>query len=271
MERDANSAVPAKAITRMAYFTVYALCTKGLCGMKPDSCPRLFASLTCDSSRAPSRSRSSNSSRKVRAHHLGAVGRDRELHVVVGEGAEGVAEGVLTLERLREQVRRRAELEHDLRFADLPHQLLVPGGEDPVSDPVGAQGGGALADLADPVLAAFLADVDRHAEPGLARLLDERAQGAVGVRTVGIRAWAGDVDADDSARRVADRLLDDDRVLPLGECPVHHQDQAGAHLRVLEAGAVEPADRGHDDVVEVALAAAVPLPRGGAEVEGRGA
>jgi hypothetical protein len=74
-----------------------------------------------------------------------------------------------------------------------------------VSDPVGAQGGDDLADLGDPVLAAFLADVDRHAEPGLARLLDERAQGAVGVGTVGVGAWAGDVDADDPARRVADR------------------------------------------------------------------
>jgi hypothetical protein len=27
-------------------------------------------------------------------------------------------------------------------------------------------------------------------------------------------------------------------------------------LRVLEPGAIEPADRGHDDVIEVALAAA---------------
>src|SRR4029453_2644136 len=94
----------------------------------------------------------------------------------LGEGAEGVAEGVLALERLREQVRGRAELEHDPRLADLPHQLLVPGGEDPVPDPVGAQGGDDLADLGDPVGAALLADVDRHSEAGLARLLDEGAQ-----------------------------------------------------------------------------------------------
>ena len=46
-----------------------------------------------------------------------------------------------------------------------------------------------------------------------------------------------------------------------GERPVHHQDQAGAHLRVLERRDVEPPDRGEDDVVEVALAAAVPLHR----------
>ena len=69
--------------------------------------------------------------------------------------------------------------------------------------------------------------------------------------------------------RVADRLLDDDRVLPLVEGAVHHQDQAGPDLRVLEAGAVEPARGGHDDVVEVALAAAVPLHRVEAELERR--
>ena len=69
--------------------------------------------------------------------------------------------------------------------------------------------------------------------------------------------------------RVADRLLDDHRVLPLVEGAVHHQDQPGAHLRVLEARAVEPADGGHDDVVEVALAAAVPLHRVEAQLERR--
>ena len=53
------------------------------------------------------------------------------------------------------------------------------------------------------------------------------------------------------------------------ERPVHHQDQPGAHLRVLERGAVEAADRGEDDVVEVALAAAVSLHRVEAELERR--
>ena len=83
------------------------------------------------------------------------------------------------------------------------------------------------------------------------------------------RARAGDVDADDPARRPADRLLDDDLVLLGGEGAVHHQDQARAHLRVLEARAVEAADRGEDDVVEVALAAAVPLHRVEAQLERR--
>ena len=80
---------------------------------------------------------------------------------------------------------------------------------------------------------------------------------------------AGDVDPDDAARRVPDRLLDDDHVLRRRERAVHHQDQPRAHLRVLERGDVEPADRREDDVVEVALAAAVPLHRVEAQLERR--
>src|SRR6266496_5944958 len=81
--------------------------------------------------------------------------------------------------------------------------------------------------------------------------------------------FRSDVDPDDPARRIADRLLDDDRILPLVERPVHHQDQAGSHLRILEARPVEAADGGHDDVVEVALAAAVALHRVEAQLECR--
>src|SRR5213076_1445580 len=82
-------------------------------------------------------------------------------------------------------------------------------------------------------------------------------------------ARPGDVDADDAARGPADRLLDDDLVLPRVEGPVHHQDQPRAHLRVLERRTVEPADGREDDVVEVALAAAVALHRVEAELERR--
>ena len=116
------------------------------------------------------------------------------------------------------------------------------------------------------MFAAFLADVDRDAEPCRPRLLDHRRDLAV-VVAAAAGARAGDVDADDSARRPADRLLDDDRVQLGAERPVHHQDQSRAHLRVLEARAVEPADRGEDDVVEVALAAPVSLHRVEAELE----
>ena len=53
------------------------------------------------------------------------------------------------------------------------------------------------------------------------------------------------------------------------ERPVHHEDQAGPHLGVLEPGEVEAADGGEDDVVEVALAAAVPLHGVEADLERR--
>ena len=104
--------------------------------------------------------------------------------------------------------------------------------------------------------------------PAAARRLDERRQLAIRV-AAGRRARPGDVDADDAASSPADRLLDDDRVLLEREGAIHHQDQPGAHLGVLELGAVEPADRGQDDVVEVALAAAVALHRVEAELERR--
>src|SRR5207237_10340982 len=50
---------------------------------------------------------------------------------------------------------------------------------------------------------------------------------------------------------------------------VHHQDQARAYLWVLEARTIQPADRGQDDVVEVALATAVSLHRVEPELERR--
>ena len=137
-----------------------------------------------------------------------------------------------------------------------------------MADPVGAQHLEHLADLLAAEVAALLADVDRDAESCAARLLDHRLHAAVVVPRVA-RARAGDVDADDAARRPADRLLDDDLVLPLRERPVHHQDQSRAHLRVLEARAIEAANGGEDDVVEVALAAAVALHRVEAQLERR--
>src|SRR5207247_4639163 len=104
------------------------------------------------------------------------------------------------------------------------------------------------AELSDSVLAALLADMDRDAEAGLASGLHVLGDLAV-VVAFAARPRSGDVDADDPAWRVADCLLDDDRVLLGRERPVHHQDQAGAHLRILEARSVETPDCRDDDVV----------------------
>ena len=237
--------------------------------MKVASCPRRFASETRSSSSAPIFSSSSNSSRRWVRIISGPSVAIGERHLVLGEGAEGVPDVVLALQRLREQVGGGADLEDDLGLAELVHQLGILRGEDPVADPVGPQCRDDLADLRDPELAALLADVNRHAKARLTRLLDQRKKLAVGVRACTVGTRSGDVDPDDPAWRVADRLLDDDRVLPLGERPVHHQDQPCAHLRVLEARAIEPPDRGDDDVVEVALAAPVPFHRVEAELQRR--
>src|ERR1051325_2802424 len=97
---------------------------------------------------------------------------------------------------------------------------------------------------------------------------DQRLELAIRV-PLAARPRAGDVDPDDPARGIPDSPLDDDRVLALVEGAVHHQDQPGADLRVLQARAVEAAGGGHDDVVEVALAAAVSLHRVEAKLECR--
>ena len=204
---------------------------------------------------------------QVRVHHLRPVGGDREGDAVVREGPEGVADGVLVRQRLRQQVGGRADLEDGAGVVQEAHQLRVARGEDAVADPLRAQVLDHLADLLRARLA-LLADVDRDPEPGRASRLDHRLDLGVVVASAA-RPRACDVDADDAARRPADRLLDDDLVLARRERSVHHQDQAAAHLRVLDRRAVEPADRGEDDVVEVALAAAVPLHRVEAQLERR--
>ena len=107
-----------------------------------------------------------------------------------------------------------------------------------MAEPVRAERLDDLADLLDSVVAAFLADVDRHAEPAVARQVDVLADLRVVVPRAS-RARAGDIDADDPARPIAQRLLDDHHVLVGGERAVHHQEQPGANLRVLERCDVE--------------------------------
>src|SRR5215207_5757888 len=205
---------------------------------------------------------------KVRSHHLGPVGGDRERDVAIDEGRHALAQGRLVREGPRQEVRGGADLENDARILYEPHGLLVSGGEDPVPDAVGAKVLQDLPDLRDAVCAAFLADMDGDAEPCSPRLFDERSQVAVRVAAA-VGARTGDVDADDSALAVADRLLDDHLVLLAREGAVHHEDEACPDTRVLEARAVEPTDGSHDDVVEVTLAAAISFHRVEAELERR--
>ena len=105
-------------------------------------------------------------------------------------------------------------------------------------DPVGPQHLDDLAELLHAVRPALLADMDRHAQTRGARRLDMARDLGV-VPASAARTRPGDIDTDDPARRVPQRLLDDHHVLHGGERPVHHQDQPRPHLRVLERGPVE--------------------------------
>ena len=84
----------------------------------------------------------------------------------------------------------------------------------------------------------------------------------------GRRLGPGDVDADDAPVAPADRLLHDDLVQLVREGAVEAEDQARLD-RILERRPVHPAHGGRDDVVEILLAAAVPLHRVEAQLHGR--
>src|SRR6185369_12897932 len=95
-----------------------------------------------------------------------------------------------------------------------------------------------VADLAATGLASLLPDVDGDAEPRIARGLDDRLDLRILVAAAS-RPRTRDVDPDDATRGPADRLLGNDLVEPQVERAVHHQDQPGTHLRVLDARAVD--------------------------------
>ena len=86
----------------------------------------------------------------------------------------------------------------------------------------------------------------------------------------GVLLGAGEVDADHAAVPVALGLPDDDVVQRVVELAGEAEDQPGADA-VRQAGALHPVDGGDDDVVEVALAAQVPLHGVEAELDRRDA
>src|SRR5581483_10079245 len=157
---------------------------------------------------------------------------------VVHEPANRLPHRVLARERLRQQVRRGADLERDLGVPDRVHQRRVASGEDAVPEAVRAQRIDDLADLLDAHVATLLADVNRDAETAVARELDLLADLRV-VVTSSAGARARDVDSDDPARSVPERLLDDHHVLVGSERAVHHQDETRPYLRVLERRTIE--------------------------------
>src|ERR671931_1051550 len=157
---------------------------------------------------------------KVRTHHLRTIRRDGEGNAALDETPDRRAHGLLVGERLRQQIGRRADLEHDPAVAQHALELRITGGEDPVPDAVRANPLRDLGDLLAAYFAALLSDVDGDAEPRLSRGLDHRHDlGVVVLPRPG--PGTGDVDSHDSAARPVDCLLDDDLVQPAVEGPIH--------------------------------------------------
>jgi hypothetical protein len=69
-------------------------------------------------------------------HHLWPVCRDRELDSVLHERTERVPDVLLVRLRLRQQVRRGTDLQHDARIAQRGHQLRIVRRQDAMADPV---------------------------------------------------------------------------------------------------------------------------------------
>ena len=176
------------------------------------------------------------------------------------ERGDVTTEFVGVLHDLRVQVRTRTDLEQHATLCEPLAERRVLGGVDAVSDALGLE---VLEHLVHRVPVLVLPRMHREPQAGAARLLEER--GVVAILEVRVRR-ARDVDPDHAAVAVRDRLVDDDLVQRVAEGPIEAEDEGGAH-RVLEPGAIEAADRRHDDVVEVLLAPAVALHRVVAELE----
>ena len=122
-----------------------------------------------------------------------------------------------------------------------------------------------LEHLVDALPVLVLACVNGDPESRLAGFLKEGCVVAI------VEIWilsTGDVDADDATAPVRDRLLDEDRVQGLIERAIQTENEPGFH-RIVEKGTIEAADRRIDDVVEVALPAAIPFHGVIAELESR--
>src|SRR5262249_49754069 len=112
-----------------------------------------------------------------------------------------------------------------------------------------------------------LSGVDRRAEAGGPRPREEVVVPVdVAPELEGVLLGTGEVDADHAAVTVTLRLPDDDVVQLVVELAGEAEDEAGADA-VGEAGAIHHADGRGDDVVEVALAAEVPLHRVESELD----
>src|SRR5205814_2381691 len=131
----------------------------------------------------------------------------------------------------RVEVRRRADLEMDAALRDPPAEGGSLRGVDAVTDTVRLE---VPHDLVDGTPVLVLTGVDRDAEAGFAGLLEQG--GVVGVMEVQVLR-AGDIDRQDAALSVLDRLLDDDLVQAQVERAIEAEDEPGLD-RILERRAI---------------------------------
>ena len=132
---------------------------------------------------------------QVRPHHLRAVRGDREGDAVLDEAADRLPHRLLVRQRLGQEFEVGQISRTIPRSRNVAHKPGIAGGEDAVADPLRPQVLDHLGGLLEAHVAAFLPDVDRHAEACVAGGLDHRDDLRVVVAAAaGTRP--GDVDPD---------------------------------------------------------------------------
>src|SRR5207247_9622539 len=164
-----------------------------------------------------------------------------ETHLVLLEDSDVFAELVGVLHDLRVEVRRWTDLEQYAALGEPLAQRRVPRRVYAVTDAIRLE---VLQHFVDTFPILIFAGVHGDAKPRFTRFLEEG--GVIAVAEVRILA-PGDVDANDAAVAVRDRLLEDDRVERLVERPVEAEDEPRLH-RIFEKGSVEAGDRSHGRV-----------------------
>src|SRR5581483_7436798 len=198
----------------------------------------------------------------MRLQHLRPIGADAEAHAVFDEAPQDVPHLLEVRHGVGLEVGRGADFQDYPLLRQLVHQLLVAGRQDAVAYARRAQ---VLQHLPHLPRIALFAAVDGDAQPSPPAGIDGAAVVAV------TEVWmpgSGNVDADDSAGAIGDGLASDDFVQLHAEGAIQHEDQPASHGRILQLGSLHAADRARNDVVEVALAAAVALHRIEAQLHG---
>ena len=188
--------------------------------------------------------------------HLGSIRVDAVAHAKLVEPLEDRRELRHAANRAGAKVGGWADLERDLAIGQLGQQSIVLSRLHAVADARGFQ---LLQDFPDLLDRAFLAGMHGDAESGSTGLGESALEGGGPAERRHVRS--GQVDAHDAVCAVLDGLLHDG-VVGLGiQAAVGAEDDARMDVRILEQGTIHAVRRGHDDMVQVALAVPVALHR----------